>query len=371
MTNIFLTKKCNLKCPYCFASEFVNKDCLKSQQNDENNTKNVCTDPESAEITLENFKTALEFIKKNNDERVGLIGGEPLLHSKFGEMIDIISADEDIKNVIIYTNGTLVNKYIEKFSNEKYQLLVNCNSPKDMGAMYDVLVENVKQLQKYCQGRFTLGVNLYSKDVDFDYIFDLLKLTDTKRLRISLSLSNDEKEEAEDILQNFRDIKPFLFNFFRKCYDRDIIPRYDCNSLPDCVLDVEDKRFLLMMKQKAAKIGIQGDTISSCRTCNPVIDILPNLKAVRCFGLSKYLKADIEGFKDPDMMRSYFDSKIDAFAKVTYVNENCEECKSMYLNRCGVCYTYKLKKIKDLKEYLKYPKFQDRLINEIKNLKNH
>ena len=25
MANIFLTRKCNLKCPYCFADEFVNK----------------------------------------------------------------------------------------------------------------------------------------------------------------------------------------------------------------------------------------------------------------------------------------------------------------------------------------------------------
>ena len=26
MANIFLTSKCNLACPYCFANEFVNKE---------------------------------------------------------------------------------------------------------------------------------------------------------------------------------------------------------------------------------------------------------------------------------------------------------------------------------------------------------
>ena len=363
MANIFLTKKCNLKCPYCFASEFVNQDCFAHdlEQNDKNNVLNVYESLEEADITLENFKKALEFIKKSDDERIGLIGGEPMLHSQFGEILDILSSDEEVKNVIIFTNGILVNKYIEKIANEKFRLLVNCNSPNDIGAMYDVLVNNVKQLQKYCPGRFNLGINLYSDKVNFDYIFDLFKLTDSKILRVSLSLSNDEKEEAEDILQNFRDIKPFLFDFFRKCYDRNIIPKYDCNSLPDCVLDVEDKRLLLMIKQKAASMEMQDDTIFSCKTCSPVIDILPNLKAVRCFGLSKYFKTDILRFKNPKALRAYFTSKIDAFAKVTYVNENCEECRSMYLNRCGVCFTYKLKKIKDLKEYIKSTKFKDKL----------
>ena len=54
MANIFLTRKCNLKCPYCFASEFVNK--------------------ENEEVTLENFKKIVDFIKKNGTKRIGLIG---------------------------------------------------------------------------------------------------------------------------------------------------------------------------------------------------------------------------------------------------------------------------------------------------------
>ena len=60
MANLFLTRKCNLKCPYCFADEFVNK--------------------ENEEYTMENFHKAINFIKTMPDERVGFIGGEPTLH---------------------------------------------------------------------------------------------------------------------------------------------------------------------------------------------------------------------------------------------------------------------------------------------------
>ena len=53
MANIFLTRKCNLKCPYCFADEFVNK--------------------KNEEVTLENFEKILNFIKKDGTSRIGLI----------------------------------------------------------------------------------------------------------------------------------------------------------------------------------------------------------------------------------------------------------------------------------------------------------
>lgn len=68
MANIFLTRKCNLKCPYCFADEFVNQ---KNQ-----------------DVTLENFKKILNFIKVDKTSKVGLIGGEPTLHPKFNEILD-------------------------------------------------------------------------------------------------------------------------------------------------------------------------------------------------------------------------------------------------------------------------------------------
>lgn len=64
MANIMLTDTCNLKRPYCFANEFVNID------------KN--------EISEQNFKKAVNFILQDGScDAIGLIGGEPILHSRF------------------------------------------------------------------------------------------------------------------------------------------------------------------------------------------------------------------------------------------------------------------------------------------------
>ena len=66
MANIMMTDVCNLRCPYCFANEFVNKD--------------------TNEISEENFRKAVDFIVGDGSHSsVGLIGGEPTVHSHFEE----------------------------------------------------------------------------------------------------------------------------------------------------------------------------------------------------------------------------------------------------------------------------------------------
>ena len=103
MANIFLTRKCNLKCPYCFADEFVNK--------------------ANEEISIENFKKAYNFIKTEKGERLGLIGGEPTLHPHFDDFLDIILEDKDIERCIVYTNGLELDKHINKITNPKLHFL--------------------------------------------------------------------------------------------------------------------------------------------------------------------------------------------------------------------------------------------------------
>ena len=330
MANIFLTSKCNLKCPYCFADEFVNKGF--------------------EEITMENFKKVVEFIKPSQ-ERIGLIDGEPLFHPLFGEFIDLLNADEAIKNVVIFTNGIELDRWIDKFNNEKFSFLINCNSESDIGHCQYERLKNNLLLMKDKIKNFNLGINIYSKDMDFYYIFDLLKLADKHNLRFSIALPNEKKEKSKNILKDFKEIQPKLFEFFDACIENNIVPNSDCNSIPDCLLSVEEKRTLLKLGILAEKNNMpKNTTINSFRTCNPVIDILPDLVAVRCFALSKYIKVPITQFKSLANLRSYFYNKVDLYARLSFVNKSCEDCNSRMMERCGVCFAHKLSKIEKLKK---------------------
>lgn len=327
MANIFLTRKCNLKCPYCFASEFVNR--------------------ENEEISLENLFLALKFIKTDRNERIGLIGGEPTLHSKFGKILQIMLNDDEINQVTIYTNGIEIDKYAEILKNNKFYLLINCNSPNDIGVSnYQKLKHNIEYLYPLMKDRLKLGINLYSTQMNYDYIFELLKLTDSHFLRFSTALPNEEKEKTEDILNSFVIMKETLFSFFSACLDNEIIPCNDCNSFPDCIYTKEEKLLLIKLAQLANKLNIYQDPIRSCHQCNPVIDILTNLEAVRCFGFSKYLKTPIRNYKNISELKSFFYNQIDVFANNTFICDKCKDCKTRQIDKCGICYTYKIKKMK-------------------------
>lgn len=333
MANIFLTSKCNLKCPYCFADEFVNK--------------------EFSEFSIENFKKVVEFIKTKSDERIGLIGGEPTLHPNFRDFIKILNEDENIKDVIIFTNGLEIDKYIKDIKAEKFNILINCNSPSDMGNInFKKLQDNLNLGKEELKGKIFLGINLYSNETDYNYIFELLKIMDLHQLRFSSAIPNVSKENTKDILQSFKDIKPYVFQFFKDCIKNEIVPTNDCNSFPDCFYTLEDKKVLIQLSLIAKKYNIIPDTISSCHSCNPVIDILPDLNAVRCFSMSKYMKAPISNFKNIENLRKYFFNKIDNFARVTYVSKDCDECKMRLFDKCGICYTYKIHKMQKVKDIL-------------------
>ena len=159
MANIMMTDVCNLRCPYCFANEFVNKD--------------------TNEISEENFDKAVNFIVGDGSHsKVGLIGGEPTIHSKFEYFLRKLIRDDRVKSVVVYTNGIRINEYWDVICHPKVRLLINCNSPEDIGEQqFSRLCENLDYLieKRMFQKNVTLGINMYQPDFPYHYILDLLK----------------------------------------------------------------------------------------------------------------------------------------------------------------------------------------------------
>ena len=120
MANIMLTYRCNLRCSYCFANEFVGK--------------------ESTDISLENFLKAVSFITSSGEPRIGLIGGEPTVHPGFRVIMDLLIANPKVQYIEVFTNGLLIDRFIEQLVHPKVDVCINCNSPdmireKRMAAM--------------------------------------------------------------------------------------------------------------------------------------------------------------------------------------------------------------------------------------------
>ena len=332
MPNIMLTEVCNLRCPYCFANEFVNKN--------------------PNHITLENFKKALDFIATDPNNRVvGLIGGEPTIHPQFKEILKTIIEDPRFDRATVYTNGIAVDKYWNELSHRKFGFLINCNSPKDIGqANFDKMVKNIDEMifDKYMGERVSLGINIYKPDFDFGYILDLLKKYKMNHLRFSITVPNMDEQRNKNALRYFDKFKEPMKRFFKVMLESGIVPHYDCNKMPSCMVDEEDiiefkKYFSAPGDNQMLPPPMDNAINSDIVHCSPVVDICHDLTAIRCFGLSEYTKVKISDFAGFADLRNYYINTIDAFACNTACDQGCADCYRRKTLKCfGGCLAFKI-----------------------------
>ncbi|WP_457562400.1 radical SAM protein [Caminibacter pacificus] len=86
---IELVRGCNSKCKYCCEHQYEKKFMSKTQ-----------------------MRYIIAFIKnsKNYEFEIYITGGEPLLHDKLCDFVDSLKELTNVKKIILYTNGILLNK---------------------------------------------------------------------------------------------------------------------------------------------------------------------------------------------------------------------------------------------------------------------
>ena len=322
MANIMITECCNLHCPYCFADEFVNK--------------------ESNYISVEAFQHALAFIKsaEHFDGRVGIIGGEPTVAPNFSELLQLLIEDDEVSSVPIYTNGLLVDKYISLLKNKKFDFLINFNSPSDIGQeKYRHIVDNIGlMIENGKISNLALGINLYHEDQDVDYYIHTLKQYGINHARVAITTPNDVCAESGFI--RLKHLRKALLSLTSRLIYEDIHFIVDCNRPPECIWDDTEQMKLEFIYRKLLNITQQKNFFNS--RCNPVIDILPDLTAIRCFGLSDISKVKISDFSNIDDLTKYYRKKIDDVLLSIPTTEYCRDCKSFYDQTCyGGCLSNK------------------------------
>ena len=329
MPNIMITKRCNLSCPYCFANSFVNK-------------------ADDGDMSMKVLKKILEFILRDGSVgNVGLIGGEPSCHRRFGDILRLLAEEERLDQVTLFTNGVLLEAYMEQLAHEKFRVLINCNEPSRMGKNWEKFIDTLEQIRDSSwKEHVTLGINFYSLDFDYTYMLRLAELFQSKALRVSVSVPNNS-EYAYDPFSYFEAMKPKIFSFFTELQQRGVIPFFDCNVFPPCLISTKEIR-------QFSEWGIQNPFLmlkNHPTGCRPVIDIMDDLTAVRCFGLSEYTRVPISEFATFTDLMNYYLRSIDAYAVNTYYDKKCAECYQYKAMRCsGGCLVYKIDRIREIRK---------------------
>jgi MoaA/NifB/PqqE/SkfB family radical SAM enzyme len=129
--NILLTNTCNQECPYCFARQEMKRSKIK-------------------EMSLENFKKVVNYLKKNKINSLRLMGGEPTIHSRFQQVIKL--GINNFGNIVIFTNGLIPkkNKKIIEKNIDKISFNFNIDTPafEKNDNLRDKIVNLVKEFSE-------------------------------------------------------------------------------------------------------------------------------------------------------------------------------------------------------------------------------
>lgn len=347
MANLVINTYCNLKCPYCFAED----------------EKKTYTNKEMSE---ENFKKAVEWITRS-DRRVGLIGGEPTLHSNFNNYLMYLINNPNVDMIMLYTNGTNLDKYKVLLSNYKVRMLVNLNAPEILGGddkLQKILnsVEEISKLKKENgieEEQIIFGLNLYKSDQDYQFFIDTLKRFNQHHCRMSVSIENTCDKNYNALLY-FRKMKDTLTSFLWDLIKIECCTTEDCNFIPRCIFEETELDTLnAELRRVARKYNIDINYVGICeKNCVSIqgapMDIHPDLTCSKCFGCSEYDKRDIFSYDNWQDLNNYFQKSITNFSRIIPLSNECtEKCK--YYNNCYAgCMKYKLNKIDLMKKYLKF-----------------
>ena len=307
MANIMVTERCNLQCEYCFAREKLGTD----------------------EMPLSDFTKALTFCTQGQrNPHIGIIGGEPTLHSDFENILKA-AISSNAGSITVFTNGTNLEQYAKLLTHRKVGLLINFNGADMMGQeLYDTMGKNILLIYKdYMSGNISLGLNIYKSSVpQLQDLLEVSKLLKLRKLRLSVSVPSAEHLASQGITNYFKTLKQTYIDVCLAFDAIDIAVSQDCNYIPQCVFNQSEIEMLDRLSEKYAHVGVNYINPTVCR---PVIDILPGLQTIRCFGMSEQT-ANIEDFRNLYELSNYFHCKTDQYLAPLHVSLKCDGCEARY-----------------------------------------
>lgn len=315
MANIMINNGCNLRCPYCFASQI--------------------TAEEQFAINEEQFDKIVEYLIRSNQKIIGIIGGEPLIHPNVDKLLLRLIKRTEKLNVrgLVFTNGIALDKHWKTISNEKIALLINVNSEEDIGKVaYDRVVKNIEEaVFEYGMSnqKLTLGLNVYKPTQNIVPFFKLIERVGHKQCRVSISVPQDRNV---NIFDYFRSFLPKIKEMMTIANGLGVQLNFDCNLVPYCLLDEEMKE--LYAKNESLGMGRKYVSTTKCSACNPVMDILPDGSVARCFAMSEIDRQNVFDYANIHELAMYYKLKID----YEVMKHPLEECKDCHLLKCQKCY---------------------------------
>lgn len=299
--NIFVTYRCNLACPYCFAAEMQ---------------------PEfPRDMAWEDFERLLCWMAADPPPAVAFIGGEPTLHPYLPEMIErTVSAGI---SAILFTNGLFDSAIIGKLTPQVSNFVINCNDP----ALYsqrqaETFRTNLTRLREL-GARITFSKNFSSSHLDYRYLLESMDRYGVRHVRYDISRPGPGGSNDHFALVETRRVLAHILEFVRECETRGVRTGLDC-CVRLCDLDDSDRQYLERVSMKFGGI------------CHPSLDVHPDLSASYCLPMRNLAVPDVTRFAGNGTLLRHF-AEMARPLRYAHASPECVDCAE-FQRRCqGGC----------------------------------
>lgn len=292
MANILFTTQCNKHCSYCFSDP----------------------GPGAKLLSRENYDYFLNFLNNSRARGFGIAGGEPTLHPDFVEYLRV--AYYRGFSVSVFTNGTAsrgltdqIYKFLteESVSPNRVRILVNYDHDQPPDSF-------LSKLNRWC----SLGYNIVP---DTHPVYELIELLDVIKdhelrplLRVALARPSPSGNNNHIPHSMERRWAIELLRLAEHSYKHGIKLGFDCGF-----------NYCQFARSEIGQLYSHGVSLNF--ECPTVVDVDPDLYAIRCFALNEP-RVDLRQFVDLDHLKSFFE-------RVHQPPQPCQECGLYQMGNCG------------------------------------
>jgi hypothetical protein len=310
MTNIVISSRCNLSCDYCFAQAAASSASMVPF------------------MDRSTFLRALDFVDRSAVDEIRLLGGEPSLHPDFLSFLALALGRG--KPIRIFTNGRIsdpVLGQIATFAADRVSFVVNVSASADDRQAMASLEACLAQLAN----RAMIGINI-SRPWSLlggprrpDPIGLLLDWVDRYKLRRSIRVGMAHPcvgfPNSSLRPQEYPAVGSSVLELEGRARERQVTLRLDCGFVP-CMFPPLDQ---------AQMRSIGGQLAGHC---SPVLDILPDGRAIACFPLAKISSANLQAGHNAGSLRAYFEKRLGPY-RLLGIGPSCAGCESRRRKSCS------------------------------------
>ena len=272
-------------------------------------------------LARSDFYKIADYLKRNNETNIGIIGGEPTLHPHIVEMIEY-ALDKGFK-VQLFTNGLMqdtIARRLADLDQKQFRLLININ---DKSFYTQSRLADIEKSLNLFHHNAVLGYTIFSPDFDLSFHAELIKRHDLGRgLRLGIaSPVVGHPSKSVETTENMQQVAARVIENIHGLEEENILLNFDC-GFTMCMFTTEQ---LGIITQK---------TKGFMSMCNPVIDIDIDLNIHHCFPLTNVLAVPMESIPDLNELRYQYEKRFQAI-KIFGNQGKCLDCKYLKRHQCG------------------------------------